>query len=100
MRFFSKVTFLCNICFIIMVIMSYIELGRRAKGNSEAIIKLPLMQNTVVVLGWTAIFLNFIFVILTIYLLFSKRLNILTRWIVIFNLLIFVWQIAFHFNLY
>ncbi len=71
-----------------------------AKGNTQAVIKLPILQNTLVILGYGAVFLNFIFLIFALYLLFSKRVNKIPGWIIIFNILIFAWQVAFHFNLY
>ena len=83
-----------------MVIMRYVELVRKAKGNTEAIIKLPPLQNSIVVLGWTAVFVNLIFIIAAVGLVMKKRIFILPPWLVIFNVVIFIWQIAYHFNLY
>ncbi|MEJ7627816.1 MAG: hypothetical protein WKF35_13205 [Ferruginibacter sp.] len=79
--------------------MRYIEIGK-AKNNSEAVVKLPFIQNTLIVLGWTAVFLNLVFVIITIFLFLFKKTNPVPRWIIIINLLIFAWQIAYHFNFY
>ena len=100
MRFFSKFVFICNTCFILTVILRYVEMGNVAHGNKDAVIKLPVVQNTLVIVGYSAIFFNFIFVSLSIYLLLSRKISTIPTWIIIFNLIVFVWQVAFHFNFY
>lgn len=100
MRFFSKLVLICNISFILTVLLRYIELGHSAHGNKEAVIKLPIIQNTLVIMGYSAIFLNGIFVLMALYLLMSGRIRKIPLWITLFNVVIFVWQVAFHFNFY
>jgi hypothetical protein len=71
------------------------ELSNRAKGNTESIIKLQPLENTLVILGYGAIFLNVIFVFIALYLLLRKRLSQLPRWITVFNVLLFIWQLYY-----
>ena len=99
MRFFSRLVAICNLCFIITVIMRYIEQGNVKRTGGE-VSRLPMIQNTLVVLGYSAIILNFIFVLITIYLLVAKRLDRVPRLVLIFNLVVFAWQIIFHFDLF
>lgn len=99
MRFFSKLLFICNICFIAAVIIRFIEKGRKAGGNTDAIIKLQPLENTLIVLGYSAIFLNIFFLIAIIYRLANGTLKTLPGWIVIFNLLIFTIQLFYFFVL-
>ena len=62
MRIFSKIVALCNICFIIAVILRAVELAKRAKGNHEGAIPFQPLESTVVILGYGAIFINIILV--------------------------------------
>ena len=41
--------------------MRLIEMGRRAKGNFDAAIPFQALEGTLVLLGYGAVFLNFIF---------------------------------------
>lgn len=99
MRFFSKITFLCNLCFVVFVIMRILEKQNEVKSGSEAIIPLPVLQNSLVVLGMCAILLSFIFAIsVMVYRLQKKPLTIAT-WLVWVNLLFLLLQVIY-FNLY
>ena len=99
MRFFARLVAICNICFIITVIMRYIERGNVRQGGEE-LTRLPFIQNTLVVLGYSAIVMNFIFIMIVIYLMLRKRLSRIPRLLLIFNLIVFTWQIIFHFDLF
>jgi hypothetical protein len=97
MRIFSKLTFICNICFIIAVILRWVELKRKATGNFSGAIKFQPLEATLVILGYGAIFLNIIFVLFSIYWLFAKKITLLPRWVVLFNVVIFPLQVYFFF---
>lgn len=97
MRIFSKIVALCNICFIIAVILRAVELAKRAKGNHDGAIPFQPLESTIVILGYGAIFINIIFLLFSIYWLIRKKIKLIPRWIVIFNLLVFPAQIYFFF---
>ena len=61
MRFFAKVIFICNCCFILSVILRWVENANKQKGNFDGVIKLQPLESTIVILGYTAIIFNFIF---------------------------------------
>jgi len=79
--------------------MRYIEMDT-SKKSGEAITRLPLIQNTLVILGYSAIVMNFLFLLVFIYLLLGKKINRVPRFLLIFNLIVFAWQIIFHFDLF
>lgn len=99
MRFFTRLVAICNICFIVTVIMRYIERGN-VDEKGEALTRLPFIQNTLVVLGYSAIVMNFIFVLIIVYLLITKKLSRIPKLLLIFNLILLAWQIIFHFDLF
>lgn len=98
MRFFARFTFICNVCFIIAVILRAVELSRKTTGNFSGAIKFQPLEATLVILGYGAIFVNFVFLLLLVYLGISRKLNSLPAWIWVFNLLIFPFQFYFFFK--
>jgi len=100
MRFFSKIVLICNVCFIIAVVMWWIESSRRVVGNYNGVINFQPLESTLIVLGYSAILVNLIFIILCLLWLVTKKIKLIPRWIVIFNLLIFPIQVYYHFFLH
>jgi len=100
MRFYSRIVFICNICFIIAAVMWKIERVRRSHGNSNGLIQFQPLEATLVILGYSAIFLNLVFVFLSLYWLLTKKIKLIPRWIILFNLLIFPLQVYYHFILH
>lgn len=99
MRFFSKIAVLFNACFLIYIVLWYIEKHNNYEGNATQILPLPWLEGTFVILGYTAIIVNVLFLLLT-FVFYSLKMNIkIPRWIIIFNIIIFCCQVYFHFIL-
>ena len=97
MRFFSKITVFCNACFLAAVIFWFIEKGKQRQGDSSQVLPLPWFENTLVILGYSAIIVNTLFLLLY-FIFFSFKMDIkIPRWIIIFNIIIFCCQVYFHF---
>ena len=97
MRFFARLVLICNICFIISVILRFVEIKNAAKGNSNLALKFQPLESTFVVLGYGAIFLNLFFFLFYFFWFATKKINFIPRWIVLFNLVIFPIQIYYFF---
>ena len=97
MRVFSKIVFIFNACFIAAAILRLVEMVKRSQGNINAAIPLPFLENTLVLLGYSAIFINVVFALLSLYWLASRKFNLLPRWIVLFNLVMFPVQLCYFF---
>ena len=97
MRFFSKITVFCNACFLISVVLWYVEINNKQEGSAKQILPLPWLEGTLVILGYGAIIINLLFLLL--YFIFvSLKMSIkIPRWIIIFNIIIFCCQVYFHF---
>lgn len=81
---------LTNVCFLITVVMRYVEIGKQVP-DGERLIPLPFVQGVLVILGYGAIFVNilFVFVWLMIRMTPKKYLAIVPHliWILIFLVL-------------
>jgi heme A synthase len=99
MRFFSKITVLFNACFLLYVVFWYIEKHQQYEDKAAQIMPLPWLKGSFVVLGYSAILVNVLFLLL-IFIFYSFKANIkIPRWIIIFNIIIFCCQVYFHFIL-
>jgi len=95
MRFFSKITCICNVCFLLSIVLRIVENLHQQKGNFNGAIKLQPLESTVVVLGYGAVFINFIFFAISLYWILSGRVKQLPLWIVFFNLVLFPVQVIY-----
>ncbi|HRI25217.1 MAG TPA: hypothetical protein PLZ45_11105 [Ferruginibacter sp.] len=97
MRFFSKITVLCNVCFMVYVTLWYVEVRNRLPGTTNQVIPLSWLENVFVILGFGSILVNTLFLLLVfIFTAFKVSVKI-PRWIIIFNLAVFCAQVLFHF---
>jgi hypothetical protein len=44
MKFFSKITFICNLSFLVFIALSFIELSNKKASSANGILPLPLLQ--------------------------------------------------------
>jgi len=98
MRFFSKITVLFNVAFLVTLVFWFLE-RQPHEGGPREMMPLPWLKGTLVTLGYTAIIVNALFLLLT-FIFYAFKANIkIPRWIIIFNIIIFCCQVYFHFFL-
>ena len=97
MKFFARVVFICNLCFIASAILRLVEVSKKAHGYIEAPLKFQPLVSTLVILGYSAVFLNAVFLILSLYRLIAKRVVHIPRWMLIINLLMLPLQVYYFF---
>jgi hypothetical protein len=95
MRIFSKIVFICNLCFIAAALLRIVELGMK-KG--DAVIPLPALEGSIVVLGFVlAIILNAIFCAIVVFQKVLKSPINYAAFILWFNVILFPIQIGYFF---
>jgi hypothetical protein len=97
MKFFSKIVFVCNLCFVASVILRFAENAKKKNGSFDGQILLKPLESTLVVLGYGAIFINLFFVFACIYWFITKQIKQMPKWIVIVNLVFFIIQVYYFF---
>lgn len=97
MRFFTKLVFICNICFIASILLRFIEMYKRSKGNNEPAIPLQPLESMLVVLGYGAIFLNTAFFLLWLLWLARGKIKLIPRWLILVNLVLLPVQVWYFF---
>ena len=76
MRFFSKFIFICNCCFVISVIMRYVEIRNSAAGKDVNVIGFQPLQSSLIVLGYGAVIFNFLFLLTCLFTLKIGRAHV------------------------
>jgi hypothetical protein len=97
LRFFSKIVFICNLCFIAAVILRWVENANKTKGNFDGAIKLQPLESTIVVLGYGAIIFNLVFNITILSFLLLRKDSQVQKWLIWFNFLILLIQVYYFF---
>ena len=97
MRIFSRITFLCNLSFLLFIILQYVELNSKKNNSNDGIIPLPFLTGTLVILGQLAIFINFIFCLILVIFMLRKKVLPVPRWLVIVNFIFLLLQVFYFF---
>ena len=98
MRFFSKIVFICNCCFIAAVILRFVENANKKKGNFDGNIILQPLESTFVVLGYGAIFINLVFNLFVLVMLSQKKSDFkISKWLIWTSFIFFIIQIYYFF---
>lgn len=97
LRFFSRVIFICNLCFIAAVILRWVENANKKKGSFDGAIKLQPLESTIVILGYGAIIFNLIFNITILVLLLLEKKSGMPKWLIWFNFLLLITQVYYFF---
>lgn len=95
MRFFSKVVFICNLCFIGAVILRYVEIGNKKNETNANAIPFQPLESTLVVLGYSAIFLNLLFLVIVLMQTIFKKPSTIPIWLLVSNLIVFIAQLIY-----
>ena len=97
MRFFSKVAFICNCCFVIAVILRMVENSHKKNISFTGAIQIQPLESLLVVLGYGAIFINFILntCLLLLFVVGSKHR--VAKWLIWVNFLFLVAQVYYFF---
>jgi hypothetical protein len=97
-RIFSKIAIICNVCFLLSLLFRILNFNASNATNGSVVAPLPWLQNTLIILGYGAIFLNIIFFSFYLFLLVFKQQIMVGRWILIFNLMVFILQLVYFFT--
>lgn len=88
---FTKVVFICNICFLAAVVLRYMEIDNLPQW----------IVGTVLTLGWfVSVLLNLVFLSITAYLLISGRRLLISPMLGLLNIIISVFQFIYFFISY
>lgn len=85
--FISRVAFLCNICFILCMLMLYFK----------DFVHNQSINNYIIILGYSGFFLNLFLNFFIVKALYGKKQTFIPAWLVVFNLFVFILQVIYFF---
>ena len=97
MKLFSKIAFIFNISFVVFILLAYIEFNHKNSRTGDNILPLPFFTGLFVILGELAIFVNFVFCLVVLALLLSKKIQTTLQWVVIVNFIFLLIQLYYFF---
>lgn len=89
--------FICNLCFLATVILRLVENARKKDETFDGLIMLKPLESTLVVLGYSAIIINLLFLVMYFFLRLAKKNKQIPQWIVLCNLVFFLLQVYYFF---
>lgn len=95
MKFFSKITFICNLGFLVFIALRFIDFTDKKPSAGNYIQPLPFITGNLVILGQLAIFLNLIFCFIVGVLFFLKKTPMVARWLLMSNFLLLFIQVYY-----
>jgi len=93
MRFFAKLMFICNCCFLVAALFHYTKMYQTDADYPQA---LNFLKGTIVIIAEFGWLFNFVFVLLAGILWLRKRLTV-AKWLVLFNTAVLAFQIYYYF---
>lgn len=95
MKFFSKLVFICNLCFISGILFRYVDVSASAGGGEVA--RVQAFLGVILVLYFLSVFLNLLFVIITIFHFFIKKKSLAPQWLTAVNIVFLPLQLVYFF---
>ncbi|MEO8852458.1 MAG: hypothetical protein ABI359_01680 [Ginsengibacter sp.] len=95
--FFSKFTFICNLCFLLFVFFNRIDAKKHISGASGTVIAFPFFKDLIIILGFSAIIINLAMCIVYLVNILRKKTFLLPKWLAITNFIFLIVQFYFFF---
>ena len=92
MRFFSKLVVICNVCFLLSVLLRFAEMLRQKPIHVEGTVFWNPITSTLVILGYGAVFLNVVFCLISTFLLIINKFHLVGWKLFLFNLILLLCQ--------
>jgi len=95
--FLSKFTFLCNISFVAFMIFNKIDAKKRIVGGKDTVVAIPFFKDLIIILGFSAIVINFLMCLVYLATILTKKSSILPKWLAIINFVFLIVEFYFFF---
>lgn len=92
MRFFSKLTFIFNCCFLVVAVLYYMK---DYINDDKVPHQLNIVKGSIVVLGMVAWIVNFSFLLCVLIMVMLRKKTGISNGIILINFLIFICQVYY-----
>lgn len=95
--FFSRLTIICNFCFLLFIFLGKLEAGKPATQSSDKVVPVSYFADIIITLGISAIIINLLMCIVYSVIVIIGRQQLLPKWLVIVNFLFLILQFLYFF---
>jgi len=79
--FFSRFTFICNVCFLLFLLFNKLEAKKPAVAGNDSVLRIPFFKDLIIILGFSAIIINMIMCLVYLITILMKKSFLLPKWI-------------------
>jgi hypothetical protein len=97
--FFSRFTFICNICFLAFVFFAKLQSKKAVAAGPGTVVAFPFFKDLVIILGFLAIIINLLMCLVYLIILLRNKIIFLPKWLTITNAVFLLAEFYFFFFL-
>lgn len=97
LKFLSKFAVVCNVCFVVFVILNQLKKNQPDSGIPITAEKIPFFKELIIILGFSAVIVSFLICFAYLILLMSGKKEIIPKWTGFANLIFLVTEIYYFF---
>ena len=95
--FFSRLTIICNFCFLLFIFLAKLEASKPVTQSSDKVVPVSYFEDIIIILGISAIVINLLMCIVYSVIVIIGRQQLLPKWLVIVNFLFLILQFLYFF---
>lgn len=95
--FLSRFTLICNIAFLVFMFLGKMESVAPGIGSNDAVLRIPFFKEIIIILGFSAILINFLMCMAYGILVILGKAALIPRWLALINLFFLILQIFYFF---
>ena len=97
MGFLSRLAFICNSSFLLMLLFRFVEMRRVVQGKPDGLLGYQPLVATMIILGYAAILLNIVFCAFLLLSFIRKKNMAISRWLQWSSILFLLVQVLYFF---
>lgn len=95
--FFSRLTIICNIAFLLFIFLARMEAQQPVTQKQDTVVAVSYFKDIIITLGVAAIMINLIMCVIYAVLIIIGRQRLLPKWLAMVNVLFLIFQFIYFF---
>ncbi|MEO8765946.1 MAG: hypothetical protein ABI416_16715 [Ginsengibacter sp.] len=95
--FFSRVTIICNVCFLLFIFLGKLEAAKPVTKSTDKALPVSYVNDIIITLGISAIVVNLLMCIVYSVIVILGKQRLIPKWLAIVNFLFLILQFIYFF---
>jgi len=95
--FFSRLTIICNIAFLLFIFLAKMEARKPATHNADTVVAVSYFKDIIITLGISAILINLLMCIVYSVIVITGKYILLPKWLAAINFVFLIFQFIYFF---